>query len=841
MARTNIKSLGIKNLDRRILSDTALQGTLERCHNTRYSDGTLQNVCEFAEYDNISDTNGFKVVYIHQERYVALDADNNLYHVESFFGKLSSVTLLAENVEEGYTIHSYGKILYLTQESGQQQFLYSDDTYAPFSLEVLTPLDNVEVSYAKEQASETDTGECIMLGYNSYIETYNGYLLSREELRSSGYIVGLYFVIFAYRLYDGSITKPSKTYMMTTDGFGYHDSCCVKLYEDITLDDGITYDYAYSHFMYGHKPTFTIPVSDDIVNNEFVKSVVIFATRPELEYDFENCHDIFQDATKILLDGRYYVDLKYLKFTDNDELPTTPFYEIEELLTSDVADGNLTVELNWDDHFDMIEHSPLYDAAFSVHETVHKEIFEFNNRVHSFNQDITLYENVGDYFSDDTHVPDSLVALPDGVSLYFETMLRIDDSLVAVQSKEIEHCYQNISATSADSSLKLYMPAFVSYQDSRAETTTLYMAKDGFRKAQKLFNLTANYSANFSYQMIDTSYSHSTYTVILDDPDTFVPDSIDNRETVTINSRNKVMVSLANNPFVYEPENTYDVDSYDCVIYNVTSAAAALTQDSFGSHPLLLFTSRGLFAMEQGSGNVLYSRVVLIEASDRYQSNKSIALSSIVFFISGYEVMAVVSTTVKSVSSLITPPASSQTELSEYKDYMAGAYIYALIWYNEIMVYNENYSYAYVYSIGSNCWSTRDISARRISNEVLEKDGSLISLYSKEKSTQPLALSIKSNLISLSTNSLKKIEYVEPLYSAPSTLYITTNIYGSNNLSDWYNVGSSTLGLKVGRCGASWRFYKIELMVGGTLSQTDYISLWGFDIKYTTRYMGVVE
>ncbi|MEG1650065.1 MAG: hypothetical protein RR277_09265, partial [Rikenellaceae bacterium] len=341
---------------------------------------------------------------------------------------------------------------------------------------------------------------------------------------------------------------------------------------------------------------------------------------------------------------------------------------------------------------------------------------------------------------------------------------------------------------------------------------------------------------NLAYynKLHDSTYA--THSRIVFDPDRFTPTSNNKTDENLFVTKNKIMVSLQNNPFVFEPKNCYDIETDECEIYSLTTSADQITENSFGQHPMLVFTSKGIFALEQGTGEVLYSRTVLLNKNQQYPNTQNITMSGIVFYTTENEVVALSSRKSNSVSKVIEPCLDLLPIDDNIFVYLREARLCALTWYDEIMLINSSYSYAYTYSIKSNSWATRDISAVYIDPNTLMENGNIISITACEDRNHPLLPHIKTNALKLGTDNMKKVEHLSPQLSMKTNSPLTIMLWASNNLKDWYVVGSSEFGEKIGRCGASWRYFKTELAAKGAPAPDYFLYIWAFDIKYTIKY-----
>lgn len=67
----------------------------------------------------------------------------------------------------------------------------------------------------------------------------------------------------------------------------------------------------------------------------------------------------------------------------------------------------------------------------------------------------------------------------------------------------------------------------------------------------------------------------------------------------------KLRVSAVYNPFSFPQTNTYTISSGS--VLGMAAATAALSQGQYGEFPLYVFTTDGIWALRQGSGDILYA------------------------------------------------------------------------------------------------------------------------------------------------------------------------------------------------------------------------------------------
>lgn len=109
---------------------------------------------------------------------------------------------------------------------------------------------------------------------------------------------------------------------------------------------------------------------------------------------------------------------------------------------------------------------------------------------------------------------------------------------------------------------------------------------------------------------------------------TYTAPAIDNIYTDT----NRVQVSEQNNIFVYPAKNSYRFAEQDNVVIGLQTVAEELSATRFGQFPLYVFTKQGVWALEQGSGEVLYSNITPLDYSPCVNANLICSINGAVVF-----------------------------------------------------------------------------------------------------------------------------------------------------------------------------------------------------------------
>lgn len=186
--------------------------------------------------------------------------------------------------------------------------------------------------------------------------------------------------------------------------------------------------------------------------------------------------------------------------------------------------------------------------------------------------------------------PASGVELGYTYSLYVEYTLTIDN---------VDH--KILSDTSVPSGF-YYKDVHVnvlSYPDTRVKEIKLLLISDGIWYV--LDTLAPFYHSfyNIAY------YITNQYEV---DIATLEQYNVEYNYSITYRDKNRIQFSRLNNPFVFDAANSYRASNGE--ILAVSSISEPISEGQFGQFPIVAFTSEGIYALNQGSGDVLISTIV---------------------------------------------------------------------------------------------------------------------------------------------------------------------------------------------------------------------------------------
>lgn len=168
---------------------------------------------------------------------------------------------------------------------------------------------------------------------------------------------------------------------------------------------------------------------------------------------------------------------------------------------------------------------------------------------------------------------------------------------------ETHNIYYRVDAAG---SAPYLIPSVIGYNDSRAYRMAIVLA-DGTVLLDT--PLKKNIGMNFAYyhsESFTVDNSAGNYRDLLTAGGTLaitIPEAIE-----TPFDSNRIQVSEIQNPLIYPAANSYQVGTGNIIA--LAAGSEPLSTGQFGQFPLQVFTSKGIWALEIGSGAVLYSNIL---------------------------------------------------------------------------------------------------------------------------------------------------------------------------------------------------------------------------------------
>lgn len=265
-------------------------------------------------------------------------------------------------------------------------------------------------------------------------------------------------------------------------------------------------------------------------------------------------------------------------------------------------------------------------------------------------------------------------------------------------------------------SAQIWLQDFISFPDSRAESVTLSWTNSSTsKKYTKTIVLNPSKTLNFAFAYVKTSAEIPFATCNRVDALTTIADSLKIEENTI------VLVSSPGAPYHFPVEHSYRIGGE---IQDLALMVEQVSEAQQGQYPLVVFTDRGIYALQQGSGLVLYSNLIPIsndtckrgvvqtKSGVAYIANNSVNL---LYGRSGINISKALEADIdKSIRfcnsfSLATKNIAlydiyDYLSKVDFRNYIQGANLFFDSVQEEIIVSNTDYLYSYVFNLREKLW-----------------------------------------------------------------------------------------------------------------------------------------
>lgn len=784
------------------------------------------------------------LIYVHRR-----DGDDYMFY--QIVGGITILkadgTVVHENIAIPFTITGIesvgntviiaaGNLYHLLYKGGTYKLLGSEIPYpiANFSMESVPIL--LPNGYGEFDGSGIRESIMVLDAVNN--PNFNDFTISREDARdqstkklnetvTTGLIKHIaktmddgmfsfpFFVRYALRMYDGTLTKHSPPFLMVpshfvrNDQYGKYEYARISYQLEPPSTDLLRIVSRVSIEIAQAKLKCTTNINNDLSEwSDIIQSVDIFVSKPQYVVDVNGKVGLNQLPV-----------LPVASITNNSMLKM-PAIEQQAILSALASEGN----------FYLLQSLPL--SAFATASTF--EIDTSSNKLKTIvNQEL---------MTDDYRYHDRISA--DSVNSYNARI-----SLSGVKSTVFPGFY---SATQTGiSGKKLYNGAghnanpFVYHPDKRAETS---------QNAQMNVALKPHTSLNGSYFI--NPYLTATYNGAA--PVTYSDVLIDDLT-------DKLYTSEINNPFIFKPSGIITLQG---TVMGTATTTEPLSQGQFGQFPLYVFTSKGVWALEISStgsfsSKQIITREVCINKDSITQLKREIAFmtekglciiagkdtevitsvledSRYLYPIIELNNSAIATLTAKAGVGNLTDLVNNGANDPSFQTYLLNA-IPAFDPVNDrIYLYNPGIEYTYIFNMNSRMWTKQQIQiVKTVSNYpslyFQLADGNLYepSLQVWDNTKSPVELAIDKEVGVFFLTRAVKLEDLKFLiqqlrmkgivtYKHPEASG-TANVialYGSADGINYQHVGSTEKHILRTR-GSAFKYYKIAY--AGKLKAVDHI------------------
>ena len=315
---------------------------------------------------------------------------------------------------------------------------------------------------------------------------------------------------------------------------------------------------------------------------------------------------------------------------------------------------------------------------------------------------------------------------------------------------------------------------------------------------------------------------------------------------------NKIYISDVDNPFRFPVEN---IITLGCGrVFNICSSAKALSQGQFGQFPLYAFTDDGIWALEISPTGTIIARQPITR--DVCINPDGIAqIDSAVLFPTDRGIMLISGSNATCISEAInddmpfdisTLPHLSELHTSlghitcsclpvqSFTKFLCGCSMIYDYPHQRIIVYNREYTYAYVFSLKTKMWgmkySTIDYNINSYPQALaVTNDGKMVNFAETDGEavggllvTRPLKLD--------AADVLKTVDTIIQRGNFRKG-HVQSVVYGSRDLYNWSLVWSSKDHFLRGFRGTPYKYFRIALLCN--LAEDE--SIYGATVQYDTR------
>lgn len=315
---------------------------------------------------------------------------------------------------------------------------------------------------------------------------------------------------------------------------------------------------------------------------------------------------------------------------------------------------------------------------------------------------------------------------------------------------------------------------------------------------------------------------------------------------------NKIYTSEVNNPFYFPLLGINTIGTGD--IIGISTAAKALSEGQFGQFPLYAFATDGVWALEVSSTGSYSAKQPITR--DVCLGRESITqIDSAVLFATARGIMLLSGSQSICISDILDSAepfklsslpqggklltdfarlAESNADYLPFVEFIAGCRMIYDYVQQRIVIINPNCQYAYVYSLESKAWGIIPSNLKSVVNsypEALAMDGynRLVDM-SKPDTTTEIPFFFVTRPLKIEADVLKTIDtIIQRGYFKRG--HVKMALYGSRDMFDWFLVASSTDQYLRGFRGTPYKYFRIAVM--GALDNKETIT--GATIEYTPR------
>lgn len=712
---------------------------------------------------NLTTTNIYKHPIV-PDVYFGYETTNHLIVRFNRLGQLPDEEFLHLSATEQFVSFAHlGNFFFVNTDKTVYRYIYSKDEESYSLLKnIKTPIvtaseydHGVEAAITFYAQSDNPNDDFYITGVDSMIGLYYEHLANKKNL---GFYEGGFLITSAYRLFDGTYIKNGNVSYCTLgfdSGNGGHHQTYYQVY-----DSGqgnyrfVLYFLATGNFKVEYEFNSQTDFNNLSSYEDLILSLDFFMTPIISWYDIDSSINVWKELKAPSIS---YPDIlsNYVEALLRD----SQFYKVHSIPFEDIAayQGNIFIDKEKISGIEANEVLPV--DSNSNHLMIGNNSIVYNGSL--------LYNNTTTYLGKgfDNHLQANRIWLD-----YLNRLSRLTFS--QVPGYTTTHQYYQVVTIKVDGDEKtvvqqlnpywfyhedsdkrvMIFPMVLTYPDSRATNIKIlhtiggvgyYLAKyfrgdpsGGFWTllGDADFDLTPHTYQNLAYYAneLDDEEKYMQFIYIIND--WYVGDFAFPVENNIIHNPNYIRASQVNNPLVFPAARTYSLGDSSTEVIATAVAREALGQGQYGQFPLYAFTNQGIYALEVGSGDILFSRVFPMNSEALINKDTIIPVNNSIFFATkeGYKFITgnqVQNISIKirsgydnklskdtdyltfinrSISGTDKLPDiykyTSSDDTSTFINYLEQAKAVYDSYEDEIILSNESFEYSWVYNIKTQTW-----------------------------------------------------------------------------------------------------------------------------------------
>lgn len=321
--------------------------------------------------------------------------------------------------------------------------------------------------------------------------------------------------------------------------------------------------------------------------------------------------------------------------------------------------------------------------------------------------------------------------------------------------------------------------------------------------------------------------------------------------TVTITAHNVIKLSEAENPLVFPAVNSVVVGNG--TVSAMASNTHAISQGQFGDAPLYAFTDEGTWMlMLDGNKTGTYAARQPVNRDVLLSKDGVVQTDGAVIYATSTGLKMIEGSTTKEIGDVMDgypfhfsalPNAqkildlrgfdASNVDYAYWREYLKGSKMTYDYHDQRLILFNSEYTYAYVYSLKSGMWGSMKAGFRSCINAypnalIVDKDSNIINVYNSGHGINT------DYLVCTRPVALDEMDIHKTLQTLIGRGFFRKGrvglvAWGSNDLYNWFTIGTSQDHYLRGISGTGYKYFRICFT--GLMADDESVSSLTFDIR----------